>query len=276
MPTTKQRRRDRPPTPRAPDPASAGGGLRPAAGGTWWPRRPSAWSSWWAASPSCWSPSSAATTTRPPRRPSRRRAPAPPRRATAPTPRARRRRPRTSASPPNGKVPTTGTVTVNVTTSRGPIDLLAGPRQGALRGQQLQLPGEQEVLRRHAVPPAHHRRAVRRAAVRRPGRHRRGRAGLQLRRRDRPRTGSTPRACSAMANSGADTNGSQFFIVYRDTQLPPNYTVFGTVTQGPAGGRGGGEGRLGQRERRRRRQAEAAGVDHEDAGRLVLTAGEAG
>lgn len=35
----------------------------------------------------------------------------------------------------------------------------------------------------------------------------------------------------AMANAGPDTNGSQFFIVYDDTQLPPNYTVFGTVHQ---------------------------------------------
>ena len=35
-----------------------------------------------------------------------------------------------------------------------------------------------------------------------------------------------------MANSGPNTNGSQFFIVYRDTQLDPNYTIFGTVTKG--------------------------------------------
>jgi peptidyl-prolyl cis-trans isomerase B (cyclophilin B) len=33
----------------------------------------------------------------------------------------------------------------------------------------------------------------------------------------------------AMANAGADTNGSQFFIVYGDSQLQPDYTVFGTV-----------------------------------------------
>jgi len=33
----------------------------------------------------------------------------------------------------------------------------------------------------------------------------------------------------AMANAGANTNGSQFFIVYADSQLSPNYTVFGHV-----------------------------------------------
>jgi len=34
----------------------------------------------------------------------------------------------------------------------------------------------------------------------------------------------------AMANSGPNTNGSQFFLVYGDAQLPPAYTVFGTVS----------------------------------------------
>ncbi|HEX6151702.1 peptidylprolyl isomerase [Nocardioides sp.] len=38
-----------------------------------------------------------------------------------------------------------------------------------------------------------------------------------------------PAGTLAMANSGTNTNGSQFFIVYQDTQLPPLYTVFGTV-----------------------------------------------
>jgi peptidyl-prolyl cis-trans isomerase B (cyclophilin B) len=40
-----------------------------------------------------------------------------------------------------------------------------------------------------------------------------------------------PRGTLAMANAGADTNGSQFFLVYKDSQLPPNYTVFGTIQQ---------------------------------------------
>jgi len=38
-----------------------------------------------------------------------------------------------------------------------------------------------------------------------------------------------PRGALAMANAGPDTNGSQFFLVYKDSKLPPNYTVFGTI-----------------------------------------------
>ncbi len=36
----------------------------------------------------------------------------------------------------------------------------------------------------------------------------------------------------AMANAGPGTNGSQFFVVYRDSPLPPQYTPFGRVTSG--------------------------------------------
>lgn len=38
-----------------------------------------------------------------------------------------------------------------------------------------------------------------------------------------------PRGTLAMANAGPNTNGSQFFMVYRDSQLPPAYTVFGKI-----------------------------------------------
>ncbi len=36
----------------------------------------------------------------------------------------------------------------------------------------------------------------------------------------------------AMANAGQNTNGSQFFIMHVDYPLPPNYTIFGRVTEG--------------------------------------------
>jgi peptidyl-prolyl cis-trans isomerase B (cyclophilin B) len=40
-------------------------------------------------------------------------------------------------------------------------------------------------------------------------------------------TDTYPAGTVAMANAGANTNGSQFFLVYGDTALPPSYTVFG-------------------------------------------------
>jgi cyclophilin family peptidyl-prolyl cis-trans isomerase len=36
----------------------------------------------------------------------------------------------------------------------------------------------------------------------------------------------------AMANSGPNTNGSQFFIMLEENPLPKQYTIFGKVTQG--------------------------------------------
>ena len=56
-----------------------------------------------------------------------------------------------------------------------------------------------------------------------------------------------------MANAGPDTNGSQFFIVYKDSPIDPNYPVFGKVTGGleivdqvAAGGAPGNDGQPNQ------------------------------
>ena len=49
-----------------------------------------------------------------------------------------------------------------------------------------------------------------------------------------PQAGEYQIGSLAMANSGPDTNGSQFFIISGATgvNLPPNYTLFGQVTEG--------------------------------------------
>ena len=50
---------------------------------------------------------------------------------------------------------------------------------------------------------------------------------------DEPVTRDYLEGTVAMANSGPDTNGSQFFIMLKDTpQLPKNYTIFGKVISG--------------------------------------------
>ncbi|GAA4793406.1 peptidylprolyl isomerase [Streptomyces ziwulingensis] len=42
-----------------------------------------------------------------------------------------------------------------------------------------------------------------------------------------------PAGTVAMANTGqANSGGSQFFLVYQDSQLPPSYTPFGTISDG--------------------------------------------
>jgi peptidyl-prolyl cis-trans isomerase B (cyclophilin B) len=44
--------------------------------------------------------------------------------------------------------------------------------------------------------------------------------------------GNYPAGTIAMANAGPGTTGSQFFIVYQDTQLGADYTILGQVTAG--------------------------------------------
>ena len=61
-----------------------------------------------------------------------------------------------------------------------------------------------------------------------------GGPGYQVKDENLPKDGANnyPAGTLAMANSGANTNGSQFFIVYKDTTLGPNYTIWGKVKSG--------------------------------------------
>lgn len=64
----------------------------------------------------------------------------------------------------------------------------------------------------------------------------RGGPGYQFADELNPQTASYKRGYTrgtvAMANSGPDTNGSQFFIMHQDYPLPNAYTIFGKVIKG--------------------------------------------
>lgn len=49
---------------------------------------------------------------------------------------------------------------------------------------------------------------------------------------DEPFEGEYKRGTIAMANAGPNTNGSQFFIIHQDYDLPKNYVIFGQVIAG--------------------------------------------
>ena len=49
---------------------------------------------------------------------------------------------------------------------------------------------------------------------------------------NKPASASYPKGTLAKANSGADTNGSQYFTMLKDYPLTANYSIFGKVTDG--------------------------------------------
>jgi cyclophilin family peptidyl-prolyl cis-trans isomerase len=59
-----------------------------------------------------------------------------------------------------------------------------------------------------------------------------GGGGPGYRFNDEPVTRDYSRGIVAMANAGANTNGSQFFVCLQNVGLPKNYTIFGEVTAG--------------------------------------------
>ena len=133
--------------------------------------------------------------------------------------------------PPNGKVATTGTATVDVVTTQGPMTFsLDRTKAPCTVNNFLYLAGKKYF----DGTPCHRVTTGANFGVLQcgdPGGTGSGSPGYTFADELDP-SGKYTKGVLAMANSGPNTNGSQFFIVYRDTQLDPNYTIFGTVTKG--------------------------------------------
>jgi peptidyl-prolyl cis-trans isomerase B (cyclophilin B) len=62
-----------------------------------------------------------------------------------------------------------------------------------------------------------------------------GSPGYEFAEENLPKAGTSPaypKGTLAMANAGPGTTGAQFFVVYQDSDIPPAYSVFGTITSG--------------------------------------------
>ena len=59
-----------------------------------------------------------------------------------------------------------------------------------------------------------------------------GRGGPGYTFEDEPVTRDYDAGILAMANAGPNTNGSQFFVMHKQGNLPKNYTIFGQVREG--------------------------------------------
>ena len=184
------------------------------------------------------------------------------RRTPAGGPRAARprRRPR-SRPPPSRPAPAPRG-------SRSPpprhVELHARPGRGPVRGRELRLAGQQKYF---DATPCHRLTSGALSVLQCGDPTGTGSGGPGYSFADEL-TGKEKytRGVLAMANSGPNTNGSQFFIVYKDSTLPASYTVFGTGQLGSRRRRqGGGQGV----DAHRRRQAQAADLDHQGDRRQV-------
>ena len=134
-------------------------------------------------------------------------------------------------APPDGKVPTDGKVTVSVTTNRGPLTFSLDRAKAPCTVNSFTYLASKKYF---DGTPCHRLTTGAKFGVLQcgdPGGTGGGGPGYTFADEITPDL-KYPKGVLAMANSGPNTNGSQFFIVYKDTQLQPNYTVFGTVTKG--------------------------------------------
>ncbi|GGU59914.1 peptidylprolyl isomerase [Lentzea flava] len=131
--------------------------------------------------------------------------------------------------PANGEQPATGTVAVTLGTSIGDLKLNLDRSLAPCTVNNFVNLAKQKYFDNTTC----HRLTVKGIQVLQcgdPGGDGRGGPGYSFKDETYPEL-TYGRGVLAMANSGPNTNGSQFFIVYGDTQLKPDYTVFGTVDE---------------------------------------------
>lgn len=141
-----------------------------------------------------------------------------------PTPVARARP--TYTAPPPMTIDTAKIYTATIETVRGPIVIELYPQDAPITVNNfvtLARDGFYDGLTFHRVEPW---------VIQGGDPEGTGRGGPGYRFEDEPVRGEYLRGIVAMANAGPNTNGSQFFILKRDTPLPKQYNLFGKVVSG--------------------------------------------
>lgn len=135
-----------------------------------------------------------------------------------------------SGEPPTTKVNTTKPVAVTLNTNRGEIDLSLAAAKAPCTVNSFAFLARQKYFDNTSC----HRLTTTGIYVLQCGDPTgTGSGGPGYKFADENLTGAVyPKGTLAMANAGPGTNGSQFFLVYKDTQLPASYTPFGTITKG--------------------------------------------